>query len=64
MNLSAAQEERLSDIASLSPKCRGTAASHRALERKGLIVFNQYSWRLTNAGEAYLAAIRARRMYR
>lgn len=62
INLSAAQEERLQDVANMSPRPRGTMATAKALRNKGLIVFddNRMANRLTHYGEAVLAAIRER----
>lgn len=61
MNLSAAQEERLVDIANVRPSLRGTRATTRALLRRKLIVNAGYGIVLTHQGHAVVAAILARR---
>ena len=56
--LSAAQEERLVDIAGCSVRLRGTLATHRALEKRGLVISTpQRSYQLTAAGLAIAMAI-------
>lgn len=61
INLSAAQEERLEDIAMMRPRPRGTRASVRVLLKQKLIVWDGYRYVLTHYGTSVIAAIRARR---
>jgi len=60
--LSAAQEERLKDIANGEPHLRGTRATHRVLDRNGLVVFDRSigCYQLTHFGIAVITALRER----
>lgn len=58
--LSAPQEERLRDIADGRIHLRGTRASHRVLERLGLVASDKYGYGLTHDGFSVLRLIRER----
>lgn len=56
--LSAAQEERLVDIAGCVARLRGTLATQRALEKRGLVITTPHSgYQLTAAGLSIAMAI-------